>query len=62
MVLELLCQITTSQWINLGDWNDYSDKSRKKVLEISKKYNRKIVGQQVTSDKEVKLESIIIEN
>ena len=62
MVLELLCQITTSQWINLGDWNDYSNESRKKVLEISKKYNRKIVGQQVTSDKEVKLESIIIEN
>ena len=60
-IIELLLQITTSNFINVGNWSLYSIDAKKKILSLAKKYNRQMIGQEITSDNEVSLKTIIID-
>jgi len=39
----------------------YSIDAKKKILSLAKKYNRQMIGQEITSDNEVSLKTIIID-
>jgi len=58
-IMDLLCSITTSDFVNIGDWSLYDKESRKKIMEISKKSNRMVFGQLVTDDENVDCKIIV---
>jgi len=60
-IMELLCSISTSDFVNIGDWSLYDKDSRAKILEVAKKSNRLIFGQMVTDDENVQCKTIILE-
>ena len=60
-LLDLLCSISTADFITIGDWSLYDAASRKKILEIAKKKNRMVFGQMVTEDNEITCKTIIVE-
>jgi hypothetical protein len=60
-IIELLLQITTSKFINVGNWSLYSDSAKEHIKALAKKYNRQMMGQEITSDDDVSLKTIIID-
>ena len=60
-IIELLLQITTSKFINVGNWSLYSDNAKEHIKKLAKKYNRQMMGQEITSDDKVSLKTIIID-
>jgi len=60
-ILELLCNISTSEYVCVGDWSLFDKDSRKMILALAKKHNRIFIGQEVTQDEEVSLKTIIID-
>jgi recombinational DNA repair ATPase RecF len=60
-VIELLCRLNTSGFINIGDWTNYGNAAKKKILEFAKKNNLIFIGQQVTEDTKTILQTIILD-
>lgn len=60
-LMELMCSISNSDFIIIGDWSLYDKESRKKILDIAKRNNRMVFGQLVTDDENVDCKTIILD-
>ena len=60
-IVELLCGISTADFVSIGDWSLYDSESKKKILEIAKKHNRMVIGQLVTDNADVDCQTVIVE-
>lgn len=60
-IIGLLIKLNTCGFINIGDWSDYDKTSRKKILKLAQENNCLFIGQQVTEDTEVVLQTLIID-
>jgi hypothetical protein len=60
-IIELLCKLNTSGFINIGDWSVYGTEAKKKILTFAKKNNMIFMGQEVSEQSEVSLKTIIID-
>ena len=58
-IVELLCKLNTSGFVNIGDFSLYDTTSKKYLLDFAKKNNMIFIGQKVTNDDETILTTII---
>jgi hypothetical protein len=60
-IVELLCNLSTNEYVCIGDWSLYDSTMKKEILALAKKDNKIFLGQLVTEDTEVKLQTLIID-
>lgn len=59
MITEMLCLINTSKFVDVGDVTIFDTNSKKELLEIAKKHDCILIGQQVTDTPELNIECFI---
>jgi hypothetical protein len=58
-IIELLCNISTNKWINIGDLSLYDKLSQNKIIQLAEKHGRIMMAQLVSEDPTVSLKIIV---
>ena len=58
-IVELLCNLSTCEFVHIGDLSLYDTENKKKLIELAKKHNRIMLGSLVSDDVKVTLQTII---